>query len=249
MIRRFFEINRNLTRRIESHLPQAKTDLWEMYCRAVQRFMNSKPNQIVADIGGGRGCLFAGLRDPGLNTKIIAVDVSEEEVRFNRDVDERRIADVMRELPFSDGEVDILTSKSVLEHLEDIETFMVNSRRALKKGGYFIHLFPSKFAPFAVANQILPKRFSRKILLFFHPDKLGICGFPAFYDRTYYKPFKNLLERHGFEIVDIRFSWHQSRYLSFFLPAYLLSVLYDWVIYSIGAKNLASYMLVIARKR
>jgi ubiquinone/menaquinone biosynthesis C-methylase UbiE len=235
--------------RIGRYLPQARTDVYELYRRAVGQYMNSRTGQVVVDVGGGRSCTFAKLRDPTKKTKIIAVDISAEELKHNTDVDERRIADVVRGLPLGPEEIDILTSESVLEHLESLEDFVRNSKEAMKAGGYFIHVFPSRFAPFALINRALPHFLSTKVLYFVAPHRKGIQGFPAFYDRCYYSGIIKLLETHGFDVIDARMGYHQSLYYQFFVPLFLVSALYEMLIQAIGARDLAAYVLIIARKR
>jgi SAM-dependent methyltransferase len=210
--------------------------------------MNERPNQLVVDVGGGKSCPFAKYRRPGFGTRIVAVDVSADEIEENRDVDETRTADIMQELPFEAGEVDMIVSRSVLEHLVDLEAFVANSARVLKPGGYFIHLFPGRFAPFAIINRMFPQRLSRRILFFLHPQTVGICGFPAFYDRCSYSALARLVESRGFEIEEQRMSYYQSRYFDFFFPLYLLSVGYELLARASGLSDLSAYVLIVARK-
>lgn len=243
---KFIDANRNLSRAIEPYLPQAKLkpqDFRGVYEVEVARHMNSRPNQVVADVGGGKACHFAKYRDPAMKARLVAVDVSEEELNENRDADEKRVADITQGLPFGPEEVDMVVSSWVLEHLQDLEAFIVDSERVLREGGYFVHLFPSKFAPFALINRALPRTASSRLLSF-------LCrpGFPAFYDNCYYSAIKALLEKHGFEVMEVRLHYYQSRYFTFFFPLYVLSALYELLLYSLKAKNLCAFLLVVARK-
>jgi ubiquinone/menaquinone biosynthesis C-methylase UbiE len=248
MLRRFIAFNRNLCNRIEPHLPQTQTRLSVVYEQLVAEEMNRAPGRVVADIGGGAFCPFAADRDPAMNPRIIAVDISEEEMRSNQGVDEKRIANVLEGLPFGDNEVDLLVSRSVLEHLENLETFLAEAHRAVKPNGTIIHLFPCKFAPFALLNQMLPHRWSRRLLYTLRPESQGIGGFPAIYDRCYYSAYVRLLNRHGFRLREVRFGYYQSRYFSFFVPFYLASSAYEAVICFLQLKNLCSHLLIVAEK-
>jgi 2-polyprenyl-6-hydroxyphenyl methylase/3-demethylubiquinone-9 3-methyltransferase len=124
-----------------------------------------------------------------------------------------------------------------LEHLEDLESFVANSGRSLKGGGYFVHLFPCGRAPFALINRALPRRVSRKILYFFMPESKGICGFPAFYDRCYPSGIEGVLGRNGFEVVETRVSYYQSEYFSFFAPLYIASAAYELLVRGAGGEG------------
>ncbi len=251
ILNEFIKINRNLCKRVEPYLPQAKINvhsLDSLYEVEVARYINSRPEQVVVDVGGGKSCSFAKCRDHAVKARIIAVDISEEEMKDNRDVDEKRVADITQDLPFDAEEVDLIVSRSVLEHLENLEAFVSNSKRALSKGGYFIHFFPSKFAPFALINQALPNKLSKELLNFLMPERKGILGFPAFYNNCYYSAIKGLLEKHDFEVIETRLSYYQSPYFSFLFPLFIVSALYEVLLYAFGVKNLCAYMLVVARK-
>lgn len=245
----FIGLNRRASRFLEGRLPQARHDPRDVYAETVARHMNSRPDPVlVADVGGGKSCPFAALRDPRKQIRIVAVDVSAEELAANADVDEKRVADITRTLPLADGEADLVVSSSVLEHLRDTEAFVVQSRRALKPGGYAVHLFPSRFAPFAVANQLLPRSVSNRLLRASFPDSEGILGFPAHYDRCYLSAMRSLHERHGFEVLEASVGYYQSDYVALLAPAYVLSALYELLLYSLDLKNLAANVLLVARK-
>lgn len=223
-------------------------EIFALYESVVARLMNSKHGRVVADVGGGKSCPFVHYREPDSDAKIIAVDISDEEMRHNRDVDEMRTANIMKELPFEDCEVDMVVSRSVLEHLEDLESFVANSGRVLKSGGHFVHLFPCRFAPFALINRALPQKVSQKVLYFFMPESKGICGFPAFYDRCYPSRLERMLRRNGFEVIETRVSYYQSSYFSFFVPLYFVSAAYEFLVRGIGVRDLCAYVLIVARK-
>ncbi len=58
-----------------------------------------------------------------------------------------------------------------------------------------------------------------------------------------------LLEDNGFEIVHRELRYYQSIYYTFFVPLYLLMVLYDLIVWKLGVENLACQMLFVARKK
>jgi SAM-dependent methyltransferase len=249
VLREFLAANRRFCNKLKRHLPQAKTDAFLFYEELVARYMNSKRDQTVVDVGGGKHCSFCKYRDPDMGTKIVAVDISAEEMEHNDEVDEKRVADVTQSFPFQNGEVDLIVSSSVLEHLENLDGFVMSSRRALKDYGYSIHLLPCRFAPFALINQILPKGFSRKLLFFFFPERKGFAGFPAFYDKCYYSAIKPAFEKRGFEVVEMHLNYYQSEYFNFFVPLFVMSALYEVLLQAIGAKNLCAYIIIVARKK
>ncbi|HPD61639.1 MAG TPA: class I SAM-dependent methyltransferase, partial [Thermodesulfobacteriota bacterium] len=182
------------------------------------------------------------------NTKIISVDLSEEEMKQNHYVDEKLLANIMRPLPFKDRSVDLVVSRAVLEHLEDLEFFFIESTRVLKNNGYCIHAFSSKFAPFAIINQLLPKKVSKQLLLYFRPELKDFAGFPAYYNKCFYSSIKALLKKYGYEIVAIRLNYFQTSYFSFFVPFFVVMALYEMLLQHIRAKNLCAHILIVAKK-
>lgn len=247
IVKNFIALNREISRRVEKLLPQAHLEITDFYDIVVAGFINRKSNQIIVDIGGGKETSFAKYKNPKLNNKIIAVDLDEDEIKYNRDADEKIIADVSKDLPFKDNSVDLIVSRYVLEHIEDVDKFIKNSQRALKPGGYSINLFSSGNAPFAILNRILPHSFSQKILSLFLPGSEEIRGFRIYYNLTY-KKAKNLYRGHGFQIENIKLSYYQSRYFAFFIPLYLISVVFEIILMTLHLKNLSSYILIVARK-
>ena len=245
----FFDANRRASERIGEHLPQAKLDIEALFEDVVVDRMNAAPGLVVADVGAGRSSLFARRRDPQLGTKIVALDSSADELALNADVDEKLVADITARLPFGDDEVDIISSRSTIEHLADVEGFVRESARVLKPGGYSIHLFASKFAPYALINQALPDEASARIVTFLRPGTTGKLGFPAVYDNSYASAFRRVLEQNGFDIERIYYGWYQSEYFAFFVPLFAVSALYELAISKAGVHNLAARLIVVARKR
>src|SRR5918995_287962 len=176
----FILTNKRASRRIHRHLPHAQSNLHAEYVGTVAEHVERlPPGAIVVDVGGGRKCEFARFRKAGSGVLIVAVDVSNEELAHNTDVDEKLVADITKRLPFDDAEVDMIVSRSVIEHLRDSEAFAREAARVLKPGGHFISVLPSRFAPFSIANQLLPRRLSRYLLRMLIPGSEGRLGFPA----------------------------------------------------------------------
>jgi SAM-dependent methyltransferase len=247
--RTFLQANKRVCAQLERSLPQAEPDIHAVYESFVATYLSTLPaGAKVVDVGGGRKCDFAKYRSPRSGIKLIAVDISAEELEFNTDVDEMRVADVTRELPFDDEEVDLIVSRSVLEHLQNSESFIAHSARTLKRGGYAIHVFPSKYAPFAMINRLLPHPISKWLLHILIPGSEGRLGFRAYYDRTYKSGMKRVLEKHDFKIIDIKVNYYQAEYFNFFVPLFVLNVLYELIVYGLRLENLGASVLVVARK-
>jgi ubiquinone/menaquinone biosynthesis C-methylase UbiE len=218
------------------------------YEKAVAKAVTETHPKLIVDVGGGRSCAFSSERS-SLRARTLALDISEGEIKENSDVDYRAVADVSNGLPLSESSADMITSHMAIEHMEHVDALFESSKIVLRPGGYCIHAFACKFAPYTVINQLLPQALSREIVYFLHPEQRGICGFPAVYNRCYYSAMRKLLLRHDFEIISMEPIFYQSPYFDFFLPLFLTSALYETLVAWLGVKDLCAYLLVVARKR
>jgi len=248
VIRSAIKLNQAWSAALERRLPQAKADPLVMYDHAVVRCASKFDAPVIVDVGGGKHCTFASLVDKSKRAKIIAVDVSEEELRHNTDVDEKRVADAAKGLPFADGEVDLIASRLVLEHVADVEAFIAHSARVLRSGGYAVHLMPGRFAPFAVVARVMPFNLAKRIVHFLRPQTIGVIEFPVYYDKCYYSALHDTFARNGYTGIQITPFYYSSDYYDAFFPAYCVSALYEMTIRWLRLRNLAGYVLVVARR-
>jgi hypothetical protein len=105
----------------------------------------------------------------------------------------------------------------------------------------------SKYAPFAMINRLLPHPISKWLLHILIPGSEGRLGFRAYYDRTYKSGMKRVLEKHDFKIIDIKVNYYQAEYFNFFVPLFVLNVLYELIVYGLRLENLGASVLVVAR--
>jgi ubiquinone/menaquinone biosynthesis C-methylase UbiE len=245
----FFDLNRRGCDWIERRLPTGLTRSFNrLYEKTVLERIPERADFTVLDVGGGRTCHFARTPAGRRPAQIIATDISFEELAHNRDADHRVVCDATADFPLRDGSADIVTVRSVLEHLRDVSRFVEEAYRVLKPGGWFVGLCPGKFAPFSIANQILPPAVARAVLYSVHPSFREDCGFRAYYDKTYPSAMRTLLERAGFRTTEIHRRYYQSIYFNFLLPLYLASLAYDALMWRAGLKNAASQLLIVAQK-
>lgn len=225
-----------------------KFDIYAYYKDAVHKRMRT--DQIIVDIGGGKKSPIAEFKNEYNNLTLIAVDISDDELEFNTNVDQKIIADVTKEIPLPDESVDMIISSSVLEHLRGQEKFIQNASRLLKPNGesYFIHVFPSKFALFALINQIIPHGVSRRLVTAVFPKRKSTGVFPAHYEKCYYSGMKKVLIKNGFRLEHIQCCYYQSGYFSACFPVFLLSILWDNICFVFKIRNMCAYLCVIAKK-
>lgn len=93
----------------------------------------------VLELGAGTGHQATLLRNLGY--RVTAVDLPDS------DYAAERVCQVVdydgRSLPFADGEVDVLYSSNVLEHVPHIASILVETKRVLSPVGLAIHVLPT----------------------------------------------------------------------------------------------------------
>lgn len=248
ILKKFIEINQQICNIIEKILPYTKPDITELYSKLVAEYANNKQGSVIVDIGGGRLTPFARYLHPTSKPQLIVIDSNKKELKENLTANKIIVANVNKELPLKPKTMDLIVSRYVFEHLEDLSDFVSNSYNILKGGGYFIHLFSCKFALFAILNQILPNKITKLLLNLLIPDSTYIQGFKTNYDHCYYDAIIDVFTKKGFTIEKVIISYYQSRYFRFFFPFYIISVIYEIILQNIGLKNLGSYILIIAKK-
>ena len=245
----FIAVNRNLSRYVETLLPTNFTrHLHTVYKYDVARVIEARTgSQIILDIGSGKECPFYPfLSQPDIHL-IVGLDFAESELRANLDLRHKVVADAAApSFPLADRSADVVVSRSVVEHIHNNRAFFANCAKVLKPGGVLIHTFPGRFTPFAVVNRMLPNWLARRLLAIFHPAWIDECGFRVFYDRCYYSAVKNLLMKDGFFNIQFSFRFYQSIYFDFFVPLFIIMLIYDLTIWVLGIRNLACGLIVRA---
>jgi SAM-dependent methyltransferase len=248
---RFLSVNRRLCRLIEKRLP-ADFNIHHrtLHRDGVAKLVNAHPDCVAIDVGGGRECAFLPLIEDRMTNLVVAMDISEAELRCNHQAIARMVADASAPgLPLRANSVDIIASHTVIEHLPDTARFFANCAQCLRPGGTVAHTFPCKFAPYALINRLLPNRLARRLLASFQPHwEQETVGFPAFYDHCSFSQIKKLLGKNGFQVKNYICFYYQSIYFDFCLPLYLVMLSYDLIVWRLGIRNLACGMIMIAEK-
>lgn len=250
LLRAFLNANIATCKWIESKLPVAFTrSLLYQHELTCAKFLNADKSRAALDIGGGHLCPYAHRRDPELDSHIVSLDISMDQVKKNELADSKLVGDACGLLPFDVNTMDIVTSRSVLEHLYDNDSFIRESHRVLRPGGHSVHVFPCKWSPFAIINRLLPNKVASWLVHAIYPNWQAVCGFRVFYRNCDHDSMSNVFKSYGFEIEDVHLRYYQSIYFRFFVPFYLISLLYDLAIWKFDFKQLACQMIIVARKQ
>ncbi len=245
----FFAANARASRRIAASLgiPSDKP-FWYRFEQEAGEVLAGLPRGSTAvDLGGGRRCVYAAaLPDRGA-VRLIAVDVSADELALNDDVDETVVADARR-LPLADGSVDAILSRAVLEHVPDVRGAAREMARVTRPGGTVLHFVPGRYALFALAARALPFEPLLRTLHAVSPETRGEVEFEVYYDHCHPAAMERAFGDAGFRAVGVATCWAAPGYFEPFVPLFLATSAYEALARGLRIRRLASYMIVRAER-
>jgi SAM-dependent methyltransferase len=245
-IRSVFAANTRASRHAADRfaLPSDKP-FWQRFeRRAADTLMSLPAGSTVIDLGGGRRCVYAGALRESEPLRMVAVDISAEELAENHDVTETRVANVAQDLPFPDASVDLILSRALLEHVDGVPAAARNMARVLKPGGRALHFIPCRYSLFGMAARVLPFGPLLKVLHIVNPASRGQVEFDVVYDHCWPGAMRRVMLESGFREVTIETCWAQPGYFEPVFPLFLLTSLYEFVVRRLRITRLASYMIV-----
>jgi ubiquinone/menaquinone biosynthesis C-methylase UbiE len=223
-------------------------DTWKSFQSTATDLIRAQPDDaVVLDLGGGRQCIYAKDVVPPGRIRIVAVDISPEELALNTDVAETRVADVAKELPMPDASVDLIMSRALLEHVDGVPAAIREMARVLKPGGCTLHLVPCRYSLFGTAARLLPfeplLRFTYKLAPWFRTYNMG---FKVHYDSCFPSALEREFRDAGFSSVELQVSWACDSFFIGVYPAYILHACYEQLVRRFGIRRLAAYTIVKA---
>jgi ubiquinone/menaquinone biosynthesis C-methylase UbiE len=132
-VRAQYKSEHNLRARKAAYINAEGDDPREFAFAAVAEIAPGK----VLEVGGGEGELAERIRDE-LGAEVIGIDQSERmvEIQQSKRID-ARVGDV-RELPFADGEFDVVVAAWMLYHVPDLQRGLAELARVLRAGGRLV---------------------------------------------------------------------------------------------------------------
>jgi ubiquinone/menaquinone biosynthesis C-methylase UbiE len=116
-----------------SEKKRPKTDYPKKLAFYLVERMQLAPGTVLLEIGCGRGEFLAGFKDAGLT--VFGTDMCRSASDFSPDLDIRICELGHDRLPFPDQYFDVVFSKSLLEHINNPENYMMEALRVVKGGG------------------------------------------------------------------------------------------------------------------
>ncbi len=248
--RRLFDASTRLSGSLERRgWVESDQPLWREFERRVAEALSEVPDHgTVVDLGGGRTCAFESAIPRHRGVRLVAVDVSAEELALNASADETHVADVAQGLPFGDGEIDLLVSRVVLEHVDGVPAAIGHMHRVLKPEARTIHFVPGRYATFAVAARILPFKPLLGLLHLAIPGSAGVVEFDVHYDSTDPVALERAFRSAGFRDVSTTWTAAQADYFKAVFPAFVVIAVYQSLVRRFGLRRLAAYSLIDARR-
>lgn len=246
--RRFIDANVSLSRATAKHFgaPTDKT-LWQAFELEVQQQIRALPDgSTVLDVGGGRRCVYHHALRPGI--RLIATDVSADELALNEHADEAIVASLSASIPLPDDSVDLVVSRAVLEHVPDVRTAASQMYRVTKPGACTTNFLPGRFSLFGLAARALPFETVLGVLHRVSPGTIDQVEFEVFYDQGTPHRIERAFRDAGFRDVSVQITWAQPDYFNHFYPIFVLYLAYEALVRSLRIRPLASYMVVTGVK-
>lgn len=221
--------------------------LWGLFDREVNDHLRALPDgAVVLDLGGGRRFVYRESIEPAGRLRVIAVDISREELALNTDVAETCVANVAADLPLPDESADLILSRALLEHVDGVPSAVANMGRVLKPGGVSLHLVPCRYSLFGLAARLLPFGPLLRLTHVMMPWTRGQVEFPVVYDRCWPKALENEFRRAGFREVRCDITWACPGYFETVFPLFLLAAAWEWAVRSMRLRSLAAYTIICA---
>ena len=151
------------------------------------------------------------------------------------------------QIPCRSESIDVIMSRSVLEHLENPESVFKELHRVLRPGGKVIFTTPNKYYYSCLVAKVFPD-WARNIYFKRVFGEEDYDRFPVYYRANTVAAFTHIAEATHFRVLRIQAIRHFPYYLMFSTLLFRLGILYDQVITALGLHALQSNWLVVMEK-
>ena len=213
---------------LERYYP-AENDPYRIFEREIAGHL--KADYTLLDAGCGRSAPVLSLFAPQV-ARAIGVDSAPFAPSLS-DSGMELLNHELSHLPLPDGSVDIVISRSVVEHLKDPASAYAEVSRILKPGGKFIFITPNVWSYPILAARMIPNGFHAAILNWAE-GRPRHDTFDTYHRSNSLRAIRKLASRAGFEVSSFRYLSAFPHYLMFHPLAFLLGVGYERVISRVG---------------
>jgi SAM-dependent methyltransferase len=215
-----------LSEKIQKRLFRSEDHPYRVYERRILAKLT--PESVLMDAGCGRTAPLLA-KFTGKAKRLVGVELVEfdpKAVPAGVELIQGNLAGIPQ---LADASVDLVVSRSVLEHIEDIEPVYREIRRILKPGGSFFFLVPNLWDYVSLVSWIVPNRFHAKIVSKTE-GRDAHDTFPAFYKSNTRRSVSRLAARTGFRMASCEYLGQYPSMLMFNAAVFLAGSLYEKVI-------------------
>ena len=177
---------------------------WSNYIPILENIICDNKLHKILEIGGGANPILSPKFVKELQLDYTINDINENELLKMEAPFQIQISNYASKDFHSHQEYDLIFSKMVMEHIEDVEQFHKNIFQALKPGGFAFHFFPCFSTLPLIINYYINEKIARKILSIFQSRNLYKNDkFPAYYNWCFGPTKKNInrFENLGFKLI------------------------------------------------
>jgi len=132
----------------------------------------------------------------------------------------------LTEMDIEDSSVDLVISRSVLEHLEDVESVYREINRILRPGGHFLFLVPNLLDYVSLISYLIPNKY-HKVIVSKLSGRAQENVFPTYYRSNTKRSITKLAGKTGYKVNCLEYYGQYPYMLEFNGLAFFLGVLYD----------------------
>ena len=204
-----------------------------------------RPEDTLLDAGCGHGAPVL-RKFLGSARELVGVDL----VNFDSDIPGLRL--INRDLVdtgLPDASVDVVMSRSVMEHITDPTRMYLEMSRLLRPGGYFIFLTGNMWDYSAIVAKLVPNRYHPWIVARTQ-GREEQDTFPVAYKTNTRRAVTKYADQVGFEVTSFTYLGQYPAYFLFNGPLFLLGTAYEKAISKFQKLHfLKGWILVVLRKR
>jgi ubiquinone/menaquinone biosynthesis C-methylase UbiE len=199
---------------LKRYLQSLWTAAEDDYRRAFFRLVEPDPQAAFLDCGCDTGALTIEVAQHIGTQHVYGLDVVEERLAKARALGiDGRLGDLNTRFPFEDASLSVTMANQVIEHLHDTDTFIAETFRVLRPGGYALictenlaathNLFALLlgYQPFSLSNVSTLRSIGNPLALHRHATE-GMLHVKSFqHMRVFaYQGLKEIVEAHGFVV-------------------------------------------------